>query len=501
MSIQFEWQVGSEDGQWETIAETNRRPRRKWPWWVWATLLTVVIILVATTYAILRRRYDEARQQIEFQIQSAIDLEARAYAQRDRDLFLQQQDKSLAWHARQTRRISSACLQDPASSPSPERQFLTLLALDRCAPVLPAKVRNVRLQGDIAWVEVIEGQDPLRRARFYVQTEEGWKHTAPRVEFWNAAIELTYGNVVFLYHRLDQPYIDPLIEHIHQVFNDVCRILSCPSGSMLTVNFVADLPEDKLPHLSDGQLLLPSPWLSGIPIDDQWDEAHFQELTYWVTYEAASQSIHSLTRRSLTRFQNVIAAEYAAWYSQLDPTQAPILGRVIERQSAAVLPAALRSLRQIRTLDSFMRRWLLLSPVDQRNVYFETLLNAEREAILSGRRETFLFLQEPGWRYLGTQFYDEARLDDSFSSSPPIQVEDVEIADGGARVTLANPLPALEGYEPMATGRYAFFRLRSGDWKHTYTYNMAFWDSRSSPTRTPTPSPVPSPTPTPNRSS
>ena len=66
---------------------------------------------------------------------------------------------------------------------------------DPCAPVLPAKLTHVELQGDIAWVEVIEGEPPVRRVRFYRQTERGWVHTAPRESFWGKEVTLRSGPI------------------------------------------------------------------------------------------------------------------------------------------------------------------------------------------------------------------------------------------------------------------------------------------------------------------
>ena len=46
MGIQFEWQAGRDDGQWETIAESQRGPirrlMRRLPWWAWLLVGLVV---------------------------------------------------------------------------------------------------------------------------------------------------------------------------------------------------------------------------------------------------------------------------------------------------------------------------------------------------------------------------------------------------------------------------------------------------------------------------
>ena len=110
MSLQFEWQVGDDgdDDRWETIAEItghNRRLRRRRTFrWVWIALLAAIVVAAACGYISVRRRYRAASKQITFQIQTAVDLEARAFAEGDEDLFMAQQDQtSLFWYMSQER--------------------------------------------------------------------------------------------------------------------------------------------------------------------------------------------------------------------------------------------------------------------------------------------------------------------------------------------------------------------------------------------------------------
>ena len=88
--IDFEWQADGDSGQWEIVAQTKKRPRRKWPRWLWIVLALVVLVSSAVGYVIVRHRYEEANRQIAFQVQSLIDLEAQAWAEADRDLFMAQ---------------------------------------------------------------------------------------------------------------------------------------------------------------------------------------------------------------------------------------------------------------------------------------------------------------------------------------------------------------------------------------------------------------------------
>ena len=98
MSSQFEWQAGDDD-RWETIARVTKEDRRGWrhrvPRWLWVGLLAILVTGATGGYAAARRRYEVASKQIAFQIQSVIDLEARAFEAGDEELFLAQQDSRI----------------------------------------------------------------------------------------------------------------------------------------------------------------------------------------------------------------------------------------------------------------------------------------------------------------------------------------------------------------------------------------------------------------------
>jgi hypothetical protein len=361
MNVRFEWHASNEDNEWETIAQVQGRPVRRWlrrvPRWVWGTLTALFLILGIGGYVLVRSRYTRALEQMTFQIQSVIDLEARAFKERDRDLFLAQQDEaSSVWYARQEQRIEEDC-----APPLAEKG--TNIGQDRCAPALPAEIQRIDLRGDVAWVEVVEGQAPVRRTRFYRQTEQGWKHTAPSVAFWRDAIELHYGDVLFRFHQRDKPHVDPLVEHVAQTFYGVCAELDCPPDNLkLEVNFVAETSnEEELPRLEENELILASPWLSGLPIEGDWGEPYLRELTYWTAYVAAQQAMRSPTDQDLSSLQRTILIEYAMWYSEQDAARSPILGQIIRGHGVETLPQVFRWLKDTQdthTWGSFMYRWL-----------------------------------------------------------------------------------------------------------------------------------------------
>jgi hypothetical protein len=515
MSIQFEWQAGRDDGQWETIAESKRGPIRRWmrrlPWWVWVLVGLVVGALSAAGYLNVRRRYEEAQRQVAFQIQSVIDLEARAFETGDIDLFIDQQDAARPqWLSLQGRRVQADCATARRGVDSLDRTIAEL-----CTPVLPAKVENVDLQGDVAWVEVIETLPPeprrgtaereVRRARFYRQTDLGWKHTEPPDSFWRTVIRVDYGNLFVLYHKRDQGYVEYLEETITDAYTDVCQRVTCASVNTLTVDFSIESPPYRTPRIemSPGPqgrdtIKLSSPWLSGIPAGEERDEHTVQNLAHAVTYATAARSIQYTSRRTLTLLQRALLDEYAAWYAYGRDAKLVLLQPLIEERGWNAAPDALRLAKGTTSLDQHLERWESLSAdevaasPERAAAYFDALLNVEREALLLGRKETFLLLQDEGWRELQERYFWLAQENDDLVSSEPIEVQVAQVAGSRARVQLAEPLPSADGFPPQSLGTTVYLQWQGGGWRHASAFDGYLWSfAPLAQTVRPTPTPTP----------
>ena len=472
MNLQFDWLAGDGDGRWESIARVKGYTRVKIPHWVWGTLLAVVVTLGVSGYVCLSRWYEEALDQVAFQIQSAIDLEARALARRDLELFLAQQDRAAPeWVTWQATRVRTDLLRANAAASDGCTDTLPQGSQKRAPLDLSAEVQSVEMRGDIAWVEVIAGQVPVRQARFYRQTDLGWVHTAPRVEFWKKPVALDYDRVRVRGHERDLPHIEPLVRHITSVLDDLCATLHCPPDSVLEVNLAIEKRIDELPAFSGHALTLASPWLSGVPVDETWDQEYLDKVTYWVAYAVASRFLHHAADSDLDLLQKAIVAEYAALYSGKDATSAPLLRRIVERHGTGALPEVLYALRERRSLSWFLAQWLSLSPSDREVDYFETLLNVEREAILIGQKDTFTLLQDDDHRWLEMRetSYDRIQSGELGFCPSAIQVQSVEIVRDITLVTLKERVSIEQGGpEPKSINRIVFFRLQDGDWKRSW---------------------------------
>jgi len=470
MGVQFEWQAGDGEGQWETIAPGSAGPRRRLPPLArraCAVLLAVVVATATGGYLILRLRYERLCREAEFQIQSVIDVEARAYARGDRELYLAQQDRSSpGWYMQQASRLEDA--RDP---------------------VLRGAIEDLELHGDVARVVVLEGQPLLRRMRFYRLARLGWVHTTPQLELLGEPVQERYNALTVHYYQRDRPYIDPLLEHIARVDAEVPTHLRWASWSRTLHVYFA--PEARSPFLAGTDLTVSSPWLSGIPADGQWGEAYLDDLTYHVAYALAASFVRSPGDVGLSQLQRAILDEYAAWYIHQDAAYAPILGRIIGRHGTGELPEVFFTLKEARISTLFLIRWLSLHPNVDEVAFFETLLNVEREAVLAGRRDTFLLFQEQDWVERQARFYDLIRERATIQAQGlepwqiPIHVRSVEIDSGRALVALTEAPPQMPGilFLPSAqrtahraAGAYAFYRLQEDwSWQRTGLSDATFW--------------------------
>jgi hypothetical protein len=259
----------------------------------------MVAVLVTGMYFGVRHRYRQAVRQVTSDIQVEIDLERWSLDRRDVQLFLSRQDEtSREWYGHQLWRywmVDTPCgLSTPGSGSFPSRTARQ----EDCPPAARLEVREVDLRWDIAWVEVITGRDTVRRARFYRRTDRGWLHTAPRFEFWKEPVKLEYGNVTVRAHRRDLPHIEPLVAHIAHVTGDVRAVLGDAADGKLVVDFVIDDPSARFPDLVEGELVLASPWLVGIPVEGPWTQRTSRNSP---TGQRAQSQLGSCGRRQVFR--------------------------------------------------------------------------------------------------------------------------------------------------------------------------------------------------------
>ena len=85
MNACLDWQIGDENGGWETISTMEKRTGSRTPRWTWYVLLALLAVLataVAGGRFVLQYRYDRALNRATLQIQDAIDLEIQDFCGR-----------------------------------------------------------------------------------------------------------------------------------------------------------------------------------------------------------------------------------------------------------------------------------------------------------------------------------------------------------------------------------------------------------------------------------
>lgn len=419
---------------------------------MWYALIAAAVLLAASGYVVVRRRYNEARRQLVFQIQSVVDLEARAFAENDRELFLAQQDQTINWwYEEQQRRISPRCQR-------------TRDSLDRwpdpCFPVLPARVEDIDMRGSVVLAKVTEGQPPVRRARFYRRTfSGGWQHTAPDAAFWEPIVETHYEGLRVRCRRRDLSYVYPLLEPIADVMSEICTSLVCSPEYAPVIEFAVRRADEVLPRLENTRIVLDTPWLIGIPANAAASRVYLDNLAHLTAQAAVYAAMRVTPEHGPDPLQQAVASEYVAWYEQGSTAQAPLLRRIAERHGVDALAEVVRSAAETPSLNAFLGKWLDLLPTEQESAFFQALLDIEREAILAGAKDTFMLLQHISTTWPRSRL--ESHFDQGWESGslpwlPVFQVERVSRTDGFAYVTART-----NGGHVIAS-----YRLRDDGWRH-----------------------------------
>jgi hypothetical protein len=208
--------------------------------------------------------------------------------------------------------------------------------------------------------------------------------------------------VIVCAHERDLPHTDALVAHVALVLREGSSTLGLSPDRTLQVVFSIDEPTESLPRWSGEQLILASPWLSGMPANGTWDQAYLEALTYWTAYALASQRVRAGEDGAMNAMQRALVDEYAMLYSRKQISQVPVLGRVVARHGAHVLPEVLARLQTTRSTREFVGVWLAPLDAEPELSYDPFLLDVTRDAAALGRMDTFvlgvLLLEDRGRR-------------------------------------------------------------------------------------------------------
>jgi hypothetical protein len=403
----------------------------------------VLGVLLVAAGGTLWVRYRHFQRTLREEIQAVIDLEAKAWAEGDTELFLSLQDKEdhnwyFSWK----------------QAAHDQNLFVTDIHQ-------PARVTKVDPWGDTVWVEV-EEEIPLpdgsssswRRAHFYRHTESGWKHTGGQDKLWGEERNRDAGPAHLVYRARDEAYIDELARWAQGWYEESCQVLDCSPGTALTITLSSTYDsiglssrfwvEESIP-LPPGfpskpehahEIAMPSFWHTGLPSAEageaEWDKV-VAPLRWQMAYALAAQRAGLQRIPEETSNQWCLLGEVTTWLAEPQrENKPPLLQRIVEKRGLAVIPDLLHQLKDF-SINDMLADWLDLRwQPGQEVTDFQSLLDLEQEALHGGFRDTFLALQDPDdsyWRMeremesasrLWSRIYDPDHVP-GLAASPQVQ--------------------------------------------------------------------------------
>jgi len=250
MSSDFEWHFGDEFPDEESEEEQTNEPL----WRRWLPWLLALVVIVGGTYTFWRGRQRNLTQ-AEAQVRQVAELELRALAEGDRELYLGFQD----YYDRSWKRAQEAYF-DTGALPLP---------LHGATTSVNTSVENARIVGDRAQVEILHtaslpsGEEASFRAlRFYRLRDEGrWLHTSVDPEVGGRIKTFVLDDIEITAFERDAEWIDPLTTNLVTGAYRFCRLASCRRSLSLDLNLAANLEDAAEPD----DATLPAPFLVGAP--------------------------------------------------------------------------------------------------------------------------------------------------------------------------------------------------------------------------------------------
>lgn len=280
MSMEFRWQVESEE-DWVTPAPPPKR-RRRFPWRV----VGVLVLLLAVGAGIATGRFwHQVRQgqaRLKRELRTVANLEAQALRNGDRETFLSLQDEDdTTWYARQEKRFAS-WYGFAELEPGQEANLAVLEAA-----WLPAV--------NDAWAEVAWAlEDGIYcRVQFYRQVEGRWLRTDTRREYYGEERTRQTAHFAFKYRTRDEPTVDWMAKQLETWYEAVCADLDCDDNRRINV-LIATPGETVEDYRPPWGFALSSPRLRGVREDGAPLPEERRELAQVLIYLLAARRAEDL---------------------------------------------------------------------------------------------------------------------------------------------------------------------------------------------------------------
>ncbi len=293
--MSFDWQT-EEDGDWDDFESlpsesTEKEPPGKRRWLGWLILLGLVSGAVVVAGWSINQRVQTATKRVEEEILASYAVVDQAVARQDGDLFRSVlSGKDDDW--------SNAMMQMVVNGEFSNRQSLDLTTLPVSETIAPTIVVSPDLQEAevttaVAYaIEVGNGLTEtveLEQTAVFRKGPNRWLLSPPTLSFWGDTRQIQGQFVNLFYPERDKEIAQDLLFSLDAKIGQLCAQLSdvdCPANYQVVVE-LATSPETfqhagfrssylSLQAESDGHLILPTPTLVGLPVDQMSENALFR---------------------------------------------------------------------------------------------------------------------------------------------------------------------------------------------------------------------------------
>ncbi len=305
MPEHFEWQT-EEEGEWNDRLDyqTPSTPTRKrWKRWV-ATLVGLIMLLMAGSIIYLRVQstVNEAEEGRTADVLSSYRLIEGARNQGDMELFTTfLSGADLSWAAVQQELFKHDWLLDRRAFGLGVSPFEVTLPSVELSPDLDSavlsEIRRYRIVAPALEEEIVS----LRNDSVY-RLGQRWLLSPPREEFWGSddPQELSGRLLTLIFPERDQAIAGRLFEGLDETLIDICQAvdINCPGDLRVVVEFSRDpsslvatmgsffedgyLGDSLMRPGSKVELILPTPTLLGLPLDEPSYRAVFRAYSAYV---------------------------------------------------------------------------------------------------------------------------------------------------------------------------------------------------------------------------
>ncbi len=339
---QFNWQQDADD-QWEepvvyTPKPKNPRSRRRW-----GLVLILLLLLGSVAWLLTRQanqRMEETTSAVSDDVRSSHNLLIQAAYNNDNDLFtalLSGRDKE--WTASQQALLSERLFLNRPSfalytalPESPElgtiEDNLSPISLD-LAPDLLAAELVTQLPYTFTLSDGTIQNTTLQQTAVYRLGSQRWLYAPPEEDFWGDTRNYEQNRLITIYPQRDEEIAQRLTVDLAQALNRICTQLAdinCPDDMSISLvlstdsSTFSDLADPQTMWQSGLRIILPTPSLIGLPID----EAGYQALNRGYTVQLATAVISHLVEYECCAGAAYFQALLDYQLSQLDLQTWPI---------------------------------------------------------------------------------------------------------------------------------------------------------------------------------